>query len=37
MQFGTGHWLMTLVIVLVVFYVGRKTTLAQGLFAPLTN
>lgn len=32
-----GVSLVTILVVLVVFYVGRKTSLGGGLFPPLTN
>lgn len=32
-----GVSLLTILIVLAAFYVGRKTGLAQGLFAPITG
>jgi hypothetical protein len=32
-----GVSLFTILLILAVFYVGRKTSLGAGLFAPLTN
>lgn len=32
-----GVSIITILVVIAVFYLGRKTTIGAGLFAPLTN
>lgn len=37
MTFGLPHWIVMTIVVLAIFYVGRKTTIGSGLFAPITG